>query len=93
MKEKKEQLTPAMESETIFTDKHRIAALERGNRAHIDWTSNHQNIDQELKRGDEIWVYGDTHPHRGSLCAIEKVDTMRRKKYGDLLKMTVSALD
>ena len=92
MKKNKDQPMPTMESETIFTDKHRMAALERGDRAHIDWTSNHQNIDQELVRGDEILVYGDTAPHRGFLCVIEKVNTKQRKRYNDLLKVTVKAI-
>lgn len=81
---------PVMEEATIFTDKYRIAALERGERAHIDWTANHQNLNMRLKEGDEIWVYGDTPPHCGYLCIIEKLDIRPIRKYNDLFKMTVA---
>ncbi len=87
----RERVMPTMEEPTIFTDKHRIAALERGNCANIDWTANHQNLDRGFKPGDKIWVYGETAPHFGFLCTIEKIDIKPIRRYNDQVKMRVCA--
>lgn len=79
---------PNVKEPTIFTDKYRIAALKRGNRAHIDWTSNHQNLNSESKVGDEVWIYPETPPHLGLFCVIEKIDIKRTRRYGTLMKVT-----
>jgi len=91
MKKSKERVMPTMEEPTIFTDKYRIAALDRGNCAHIDWTSNHQNLSRGFKPGDEIWVYGETPPHYGTLCTIQKIEIKPIKRYSDQVKISVCA--